>query len=48
MTAKSLEDYIAELEAENGGLRLIPQPLQYWAEEKKQIYEDSKIRSEKS
>ena len=47
-TWSALYDYIAELEAENAELRLIPQPLQRWTEEKKQIYEDSKIRSEKS
>lgn len=46
--AEKYRSEFAKLEEENAGLRLIPQPFQYWTEEKKQIYEDSKIRSEKS
>jgi len=44
---RNLEDYIAELEAENAALKAEPKPLAYWSDEKKQTYADNEGRSAK-
>ena len=44
----NLEEYIAELEAENAMLKQLPQPIKFWSDEKKQIYKINESRTAKS
>ncbi len=44
----ALNKRIEELEKENMCLRLSPQPIEYWSDEKKQIYAEEECRTAKS
>ena len=46
--ADALFTYIAELEAENTALKQHPQPIEFWSDEKKQIYKINERRTVKS
>ena len=45
---KALVDYIAELEAENTALKQHPQPIEFWSDEKKELYRRNESRTIKS
>ena len=44
----SLESRIAELEKENAMLKQLSQPIEFWSDEKMQIYKSNESRSVKS
>ena len=46
--ALALQSRIAELEAENTALKQHPQPIEFWSDEKKQIYKINERRTVKS
>ena len=43
-----LLDRIAELEAENTALKQHPQPIEFWSDEKKELYRRNESRTIKS
>lgn len=43
-----LQQRIAELEAENTALKQLPQPIEFWSDEKKELYRRNESRTIKS
>jgi hypothetical protein len=45
---QEISDYIEELEAENTALKQHPQPIEFWSDEKKELYRRNESRTIKS
>ena len=45
---RELQEFVAELEKENAMLKQLSQPIEFWSDEKIQIYKSNESRSVKS